>query len=170
MKSATLAFLRVSVGLLIVFWGLDKIVNVQHAIGISDRFYLGAFSHPALLRAWGVVQTAIGALMIAGLLRRWIYPAVILINGVSLLAVWRSILDPWGWVLEGTNVLFFPSLIIFAASVLLWAFRDTEGYVLDARMAAAHTGAAPSPGPPADVAGSGRASAARERDGTGRQA
>jgi len=135
MKTLTLAFLRVSVGLLVLYWGLDKIVDVQHAVAISDRFYLGAFSHPALLVAWGVVQTTVGALMVVGFLRRWVYPLVILINGVSLLAVWRSILDPWGWVLEGTNALFFPSLIIFAASLLLWAFRDEEGYVLDRRAA-----------------------------------
>ncbi len=97
----------------------------------------GLFSAPGLLRLWGVVQSAIGGLMIVGLLRRWVYPAVIIINGASMLGVWRSIVDPWGWVLEGTNVLFFPSLIIFAASLLLWAFRDVEGYALD-RDAAGH--------------------------------
>jgi putative oxidoreductase len=169
MKTLTLAFLRVSVGLLVLYWGLDKIVDVQHAVAISDRFYLGAFSHPALLAGWGVVQTAVGALMVVGLLRRWVYPVVILINGVSLLAVWRSIVDPWGWVLEGTNVLFFPSLIIFAASLLLWAFREEEGYVLDRRAAPAradHPNPAPAPhagaplSAPASVA---RADRPRER-------
>jgi hypothetical protein len=38
--------------------------------------------------------------------------------------VWRSIVDPWGWYLTGTNALFFPSLIIFAGAVVLLAFRE----------------------------------------------
>jgi len=131
LKPFTLAFVRVSVGLLIALWGVDKIVDVDHAVAVSDSFYLGLFSAPLVLQAFGVLQTALGLAMVVGWLGRWVYPAVIVINGVSLLAVWRSILDPWGWVLEGTNVFFFPSLLIFAASLLVWAWRDHDLYSVD---------------------------------------
>ncbi len=134
MKQNTLLFLRVSVGLLVLIWGIDKVVDFEHAQGISDRFYLGLFSSALLLQIWGVFQSAIGALTIAGLFRRWVYPVVVAINAVSMLGVWRSIVDPWGWVLEGTNVLFFPSLIILAASLLLWAYRDEDATALDRRV------------------------------------
>lgn len=136
MKQATLMMLRVSIGLLILLWGIDKIVNVDHAVGVSNRFYLGAFSNAGLLQAWGVIQTAVGALTVLGLLRRFAYPLVIAMNLVSLLGVYRSILDPWGWYLEGTNVLFFPSLAVFAGSLLIWAFMDEDTIGLDARRGA----------------------------------
>jgi len=44
-----------------------------------------------------------------------------------------SIIDPWGWFIEGTNTLFFPSLTVFAACLLLIAFRSDESLVLDRR-------------------------------------
>jgi putative oxidoreductase len=47
--------------------------------------------------------------------------------------VFKSVVDPWGWVLTGTNALFYPSLIIFAASLLLIAFREEDTRVLDKR-------------------------------------
>jgi hypothetical protein len=45
----------------------------------------------------------------------------------------RSVVDPWGWVLQGANVLFYPSVIIFAGAWVLWAFRDADALALDAR-------------------------------------
>lgn len=61
----------------------------------------------------------IGLLVVIGLVRRWVYPLQLVINGASLLAVSASVIDPWGWYLEGTNALFYPSLIIFAANLLV---------------------------------------------------
>jgi hypothetical protein len=43
------------------------------------------------------------------------------------------VVDPWGWYLEGANVLFYPSLIIFAASLVLWAFMDDDRLVVARR-------------------------------------
>jgi putative oxidoreductase len=100
---------------------------------VSKRFYLGLFNSAILLNVFGVVQTLVGVLVIVGLWRRFALPAVALMNLVSLLAVWRSIVDPWGWWLEGTNVLFFPSLIIFAGTLVLWAFLREDEISLDER-------------------------------------
>ena len=69
--------------------------------------------------------------MVLGFARRWVYPAQALLNSASLLAVSKSVLDPWGWVFTGTNALFYPSLIIFAASLLLIALREDDTWVLD---------------------------------------
>jgi putative oxidoreductase len=133
MKTFSFVLLRVSVGLLILYWGIDKIVDVDHAVAVSDSFYLGLFSVPILLQVWGGFQALIGLFTILGLYRVVAYPLVIAMNTVSMLGVWRSIVDPWGWFLEGTNVLFFPSLTIFAASLLLWAMRHEEPLALDRR-------------------------------------
>jgi uncharacterized membrane protein YphA (DoxX/SURF4 family) len=131
MKPRSLLVLRVSLGLLMVFWGLDKLVNVEHGMAVSRGFYLGLFSVPVLLQGFGVLQVLIGLLIVAGLARRFVYPALLAITAATALGVWKSIIDPWGWYLEGSNVLFYPSLIIFAASLVLWAFRDEDTLALD---------------------------------------
>lgn len=136
MKPGSLLFLRVSLGLLMVIWGADKLVDVQHGLAVSEHFYRGAFGSAALLKAFGVVQLALGALVVLGVGRRYAYPLLLAVTGVTLLGVWKSVVDPWGWYLEGANVLFYPSLIIFAGSLVLWAFRDEDRFVLGGHAAA----------------------------------
>jgi putative oxidoreductase len=136
MKALSMVVLRISLGLLMLIWGVDKLVNVEHGMLVSERFYLGAFSVPALLQAFGVAQMTLGALIVLGLFGKYLYPALVVITGVTLLAVWRSIIDPWGWYLEGANALFFPSLVIFAGALVLMGFREFDVYSLDARSSA----------------------------------
>lgn len=130
MRHGSLLLLRVSIGLLMVFWGIDKLVNVEHGMQVSEGFYLGLFSMPVLLQAFGVLQVLLGLLVIAGVARSLLYPALLAITAATALGVWKSIVDPWGWYLQGSNVLFYPSLIIFAASLVLWAFRDDDTLAL----------------------------------------
>ncbi len=139
MKAATLLFLRVSVALLVLIWGVDKIADVEHAIGVSNRFYFGMLSAPGLVPILGVLQCAIAILGLIGLYRAVVDPIIALINLGSLLSVRASIVDPWGWFLEGTNHLFFPSLTVFAACLVLIAFRGDETLVMDRRRLAEAT-------------------------------
>jgi hypothetical protein len=68
--------------------------------------------------------------------RNLLFSVLFAITGVTLLAVWPSISDPWGWYLEGANALFFPSLVIFAGALVLMGFREFDVYSLDARNSA----------------------------------
>jgi len=120
--------LRLSLGYLLVIWGVDKLVNPAHGLAVSSRFYFGLFSLPWLMTAFGVAQVTLGALVMAGLWKRYTYPAVVAITGMTVIGVWRSILDPWGWWLTGSNALFYPSLIIFAAALVLLV-EDTPTHV-----------------------------------------
>lgn len=133
MRHGSLLLLRVSIGLLMVFWGIDKLVNVEHGVQVSEGFYLGLFSMPVLLQVFGVFQVLLGLLVIAGVARSLLYPVLLAITAATALGVWKSIVDPWGWYLQGSNVLFYPSLIIFAASLVLWAFRDDDTLALARR-------------------------------------
>lgn len=132
MKAVSLLLLRISLGLLMLFWGLDKLVNVEHGLRVSEGFYLGLFNSASLLKVFGVFQILLGLLIVLGALGRYTYPVLIAITGITMLGVWRSIVDPWGWFLEGSNVLFFPSLIIFAAALVVLAFRAEDRLSLDA--------------------------------------
>lgn len=131
MKAGALLALRVSIALLVLLWGLDKILDPEHALRVSDNFYLGLLSLPALMPWFGVAQVAVALLAMLGLFRLWVDPIILVINLGSLAGVWRSILDPWGWFLDGTNVLFFPSLIVAAGCLVIIAFQDQERWVLD---------------------------------------
>ena len=114
-------FLRASLGYLLVIWGADKLVNPAHGISVSDWLYFGWFSQRWMMQAFGAVEIGLGVVVVAGLWTRVAYPLVAVITGATLLGVWRSVVDPWGWYLDGTNALFYPSLIIFAAVLLLMA-------------------------------------------------
>lgn len=133
MKAFSLFLLRFSVALLVLLWGIDKIIDPGHAVAVSDSFYRGLLSFPSLMPLLGALQVTVALLAIGGLFRTVVDPIIALINLGSLLGVWRSIVDPWGWFLEGTNVLFFPSLIVFAACLVLIALQDQESLVLDRR-------------------------------------
>lgn len=132
MKALTLLFLRISLSGLMFFWGANKLLNTEGSAAISEKYYLSFMSAEALLYFFGVVQIVIGLLVLVGLMRRWVLPLQVAINGASLVAVFPSIIDPLGWYLEGTNVLFYPSLIIFAASLLLIAFQREDYFSIDA--------------------------------------
>jgi len=57
--------------------------------------------------------------------------------GLGVLAIWKYIADPLGLYLlteETRNLLFFPSFTVFAATLVLLAFRSDDTWSLDARM------------------------------------
>ena len=133
MKSLGLLLLRVSTGWLLVMWGLDKLVNVEHGQRVAEGFYLGIGSQAIIQNVFGVLEILLGLAVVFGLWRRRLYPVMCLVLLITALAVWRSILDPWGWFLDGAQVLFYPSIIIFAGALVLWGTMDEDELTLDAR-------------------------------------
>ncbi len=134
MKRWGLLLLRVSTGWLLVMWGLDKFVNVEHGQRVAESFYLGIGSQAVVQNVFGGLEIALGLLVVAGLLRKWAYPAAFVVLLITALAVWKSILDPWGWVLEGSQVLFYPSIIVLAGAMVLWGTMDQDELTVDARL------------------------------------
>jgi len=133
LKPFSLLALRITIALLVLLWGIDKLVDPGHALRVSDNFYRGLLSHGALMPVLGTLQVSLALLAMVGLFRRIVDPLILLVNLGSMIGVWRSLVDPWGWFLEGTNVLFFPSVIVVAGCLVLIAFRDEETLVMDRR-------------------------------------
>jgi len=121
-QQRALLALRISLGLLMLVWGADKLVNPEHGIKVAARFYFGVPSSRAMMPVLGALQCLLGVLVIAGVRRRITFGALTVITGITLFGVWRSVLDPWGWWMAGTNALFFPSLIVFAGALVLFTF------------------------------------------------
>lgn len=133
MQRNALLLLRISLGGLMVFWGIDKLINVSHGITVAEKFYGGLSVATTVMQAFGVAQVLLGALILVGLLRRLTYPLLLVVTGTTLLAVWKSIIDPFKLVTQGGNLIFYPSLIIFAGALVLLAFREQDAMALDAR-------------------------------------
>ena len=67
MSGAARAMLRMSIGYLLVIWGVDKLVNPAHGLDVSDHFYLGVFTFPGLMPVFGIAELILGGLVIVGI-------------------------------------------------------------------------------------------------------
>lgn len=126
-----LLLLRVSLGWLMVVWGVDKLTDPAHGQAVAESFYMGIGSGGTFLTIAGAFQVLVGLLTVAGLFRRLAWPVLALVNGITLVAVWKSIVDPWGFVLEGGNLVFYSSAVIFAAILVGWAAVEDDSLALD---------------------------------------
>lgn len=66
MKHWSLLFLRLTIGILLVWWGLDKLVQVDHGIEVAQFLYFGIGASRAFLQAFGVCEMALGLLILLG--------------------------------------------------------------------------------------------------------
>ena len=134
MKAYSLLFLRASTGLLISIWGLIKIISPQMSLAVSEKYYAGSVSSIELQTPMGLIQILFGIIIILGVFRKITYPAQAIFLGIGLLPIWQYILDPLGLYLltpETRQVLFFPSLTVFAATLVIMAFKDDDVLSLD---------------------------------------
>ncbi len=143
MKQFALTGLRVATALLLVVWGLIRVTAPEKGAGVSAKYYSGLGSAEAIQVAWGAALLIIGILVIIGLFRRFalVAQAVVLVFGA--LTIWKYLLDPLGLYLltsETSNVLFFPSLALAFASLLLVAMREEDRWSLDSWLEARRAG------------------------------
>ena len=108
-----------------LYWGIDKLINVAHGMTVAQKFYGGVSVAAPLMKAFGGAEILLGVALVLGRFERVAFPALLAVTGFTLLAVWKSILDPFRLLLSGGNLIFYPSLIIFAAALVLYAFRDS---------------------------------------------
>lgn len=136
-KAASLLFLRVSTGLLCMIWGLIRIAEPAAGVGVNSKYYGGFLADVSWQVPWGALMLIVGALTILGLFRKYVYPLQAAILCMGALAIWKYLLDPLGMYLldrETSQVLFFPSLGIAAATLVLLAFRSDDAFALDTKL------------------------------------
>lgn len=101
-------------------WGLDKLLAREGAQRIFERFYFVAAGE-SVVQIAGVAEIVLAVLLGLGVWRRPIAWTVLLVNGVTTLASWRQIIDPWGrlGIGPGGSHLFLASIVLMAVSVVL---------------------------------------------------
>ncbi|UTW44581.1 DoxX family membrane protein [bacterium SCSIO 12696] len=134
MKALTIMLLRISTGLLLVVWGVYKLITPDKAISISNRYYSGMISAESIQMWLGLAEVVLGLMVCLGLLRRFTYPlqSIVLFFGAAL--IWQHLLDPLGlWLVEPENrkILFFPSLCVFFATLVPLVFKGDDRLALD---------------------------------------
>jgi putative oxidoreductase len=118
-----LLLIRVTFGLFLLAWGVNKIVNAEGTSGIFAKFYgidqLGMTSASIL----GGLQIILSLCIIAGFFRTISYGAGVLIHGVSTISTASHIAMP---LAEGSNLLFMAGLPVFGAIVALFMVRQHD--------------------------------------------
>ena len=137
MKSVSLLLLRLGTGLLLVLWGSVRLTAPEAGPGLANTYYGGLASAEALQVAFGAVEAALGLLVCLGLFRKVAYPAQAILLVLGMLAIGKYLLDPMGlWLMdsESSQILFFPSITVAAATLVLIAFREFDTLSLDAKL------------------------------------
>lgn len=127
MKSAdrlplALAFLRVSVFLLMFMWTIDKFLNPGHAAGVYAKFYFLGGLGATLIYLVGLVELVIIIGFVLGMQKSITYGAVLVFHGISTLSAFPQYLHPF----DGPNLLFFAAWPALAACYALYVLRDCD--------------------------------------------
>ncbi len=118
--SIGLLLLRLSLGLTLLIWAFDKILNPGHGAAVLEGFYGVAGVGEQAIKILGVVQGAIVVCFLLGVAKTWTYGAVLLMHGVTTLVSWKAYLAP----LE--NILFFSAWPMLAGLVTLFLLRRED--------------------------------------------
>jgi putative oxidoreductase len=123
-----LLVLRITLGLFLLQWGVEKFVVPQSTSGIWGHYY--GVDLPSILNyVFGVVEIAIAICLFLGLARTVAYGAAVVLHAVSVAVSWRELVDPWG---EPINHLFIAGVPVLGALVALYLLRHWDRGILDA--------------------------------------
>jgi putative oxidoreductase len=122
-----LLVLRITLGLFLLQWGIEKFVVPQNTVAIWSYFY-GLNVSPILGYVLGAVEIVIAACLFLGMYRTATYGAALALHAVSVLVSWRQLLDPWG---DPANHLFIAGVPVLGALMALFLLRHWDRGILD---------------------------------------
>ena len=114
--------LRVTLGLFLLQWGIEKFLVPESTAAIWSYFY-GFDLSLALTYGFGAVEIAIALCLFLGIFRTVAYGAALTLHTVTVLVIWRPLLDPWG---DPNNHLFIAALPVLGAFLALFLLRHWD--------------------------------------------
>lgn len=124
-----LLVLRITLGLFLLQWGVEKFVVPGNTVDIWGYFY-GLDVPQILAYGFGIVEIAIAGCLFLGLFRTVAYGAALALHAVTVLVTWRPLLDPWG---DPVNHLFIAAVPVLGALIALFLLRHWDRGVLEWR-------------------------------------
>ncbi|UPY38490.1 DoxX family membrane protein [Sediminicoccus sp. KRV36] len=117
-----LLVLRLTLGLFLLQWGVEKFVVPGTTLAIFRSFYgfdPGALAPPVL----GALQILLALALLLGLKPRVTYGVALLLHSVTTLVTIPRLLAPWNPV---SNHLFIAGVPVLAAFFALYLLRDAD--------------------------------------------
>ena len=127
--SYALMALRLTLGLFLLQWGVEKFVMPQSTAAVWGHYY-GFDVSQTLGYLFGAVEVAIAGCLFLGVFRTVAYGAALALHTVSVLVSWRELLNPWG---GPVNHLFIASVPVLGALIALFLLRHWDRGILDRR-------------------------------------
>lgn len=122
-----LLILRVTLGLFLLQWGVEKFLVPQNTVLIWGYFY-GLNVPQVASYFFGVAEIAIAICLFLGLYRTISYGAALALHAVSVVVSWRQLFDPWS---DPANHLFIAGVPVLGAFAALFLLRHWDRGVLD---------------------------------------
>jgi uncharacterized membrane protein YphA (DoxX/SURF4 family) len=119
--------LRITLGLFLLQWGVEKFVVPANTVGIWQYFY-GLTVPQALGYLFGIAEIAIALCLFLGLFRTVSYGAAVILHAVSVLVTWRQLFAPWS---DPVNHLFIAAVPVLGALIALFLLRHWDRGVFD---------------------------------------
>ncbi|MDP8913519.1 MAG: hypothetical protein M3N39_08090 [Pseudomonadota bacterium] len=116
----SLLLLRLSLGLVMMVWAFDKILNPSHGAAVFESFYGLAGIGESVIPIIGIAQALLVLAFLLGVARTWTYGAVLLMHGVTTLVSWSAYLQPL------KNILFFAAWPMLAGLIALFLLRHED--------------------------------------------
>jgi DoxX. len=125
--SPALLALRITLGVFLLQWGIEKFVVPGNTPAIWGHFY-GLDMPAAVGYVFGAAEIAIALCLFLGVYRTVAYGAALALHAISTAVSWRQLLDPWG---QPANHLFIASVPVLGALVALFLLRHWDRGILD---------------------------------------
>ena len=127
--SRALLVLRITLGLFLLQWGVEKFVVPQNTVAIWGYYY-GLNVSQLLGYVFGAVEVAIAGCLFLGAFRTVAYGAALALHAVSVLVSWRELLNPWG---DAVNHLFIAGIPVLGALIALFLLRRWDRGIVNCR-------------------------------------
>lgn len=114
--------LRVTLGVFLLQWGVEKFVVPESNVAIWSYFY-GIAIGPTLGYLFGAAEIAIALCLFLGVMRTAAYGAALALHAVTVLVSWRQLVQPWA---EPVNHLFIAGVPILGALIALFLLRHWD--------------------------------------------
>ena len=123
---ACLLLLRITLGLFLLQWGIEKFVVPAGTISIGQGFY-GIVMPDWLPLVLGAAEVVLALFLLCGVFRRGTYGVALLVHTVSVAVTVPRMLNPYA----PGNHLFFTAVPVLAAFIILYALRAEDRWSFD---------------------------------------
>lgn len=125
--SRALLVLRLTLGLFLLQWGVEKFIVPQANIFIWAHFYGFDVSY-TLGYLFGAAEIAIAICIFVGQFRTVAYGAALALHAVTVAVTWRQLVDPWG---DPINHLFTAGVPVLGGFLALFLLRHWDRGLLE---------------------------------------